>query len=298
MLNGFLITTKNFIKMNILITGANGQLGREMRALAVESPNNYIVTDIEELDITNAGDVMAMVKDNGVEVVINCAAYTNVDKAEDDRETADLINHKAVENLAIACKENDATLIHVSTDYVFSGDKNTPCCEDEPTKPLGVYGQTKLAGEQSIERVGCKALTFRTAWLYSIYGGNFVKTMQRLTAERDTLNVVFDQVGTPTHAGDLAALIYQLIEENRFGGHEGVYHFSNEGVCSWYDFAKEIAELSGNSCDIRPCHSDEFPSKVTRPAFSVLDKTKVKTTFKVTIPYWKDSLKRCINDLK
>ena len=200
--------------------------------------------------------------------------------------------------MAIVCKENDATLFHVSTDYVFSGNKNTPCREDEPTKPLGVYGQTKLAGEQSIERVGCKSLTFRTAWLYSIYGGNFVKTMQRLTAERDTLNVVFDQVGTPTHAGDLATLIYQLIEENSFAGHEGVYHFSNEGVCSWYDFAKEIAELSGNTCDICPCHSDEFPSKVTRPAFSVLDKTKVKTTFNVTVPYWKDSLKRCINDLK
>ena len=251
-----------------------------------------------ELDITNLDAIRRCVADNAINVIVNCAAYTNVDKAEDDVAMADLINNKAVENLAIACKEANATLFHVSTDYVFSGDKNTPCREDEPTNPLGVYGQTKLAGEQSIERVGCKALTSRTAWLYSIYGGNFVKTMQRLTAERDTLNVVFDQVGTPTHAGDLAALIYQLIEENRFAGHEGIYHFSNEGVCSWYDFAKEIAELSGNSCDIRPCHSDEFPSKVTRPAFSVLDKTKVKTTFQVTVPYWKDSLKRCINDLK
>ena len=284
--------------MNILITGANGQLGNEMRTISKESANTYLFTDVAELDITNLNAIRQCVADNAINVIVNCAAYTNVDKAEDDVAMADLINNKAVENLAIACKEANATLFHVSTDYVFSGDKNTPCREDEPTNPLGVYGQTKLAGEQSIERVGCKALTFRTAWLYSIYGGNFVKTMQRLTAERDTLNVVFDQVGTPTHAGDLAALIYQLIEENRFAGHEGIYHFSNEGVCSWYDFAKEIAELSGNSCDIRPCHSDEFPSKVTRPAFSVLDKTKVKTTFKVTVPYWKDSLKRCINDLK
>ena len=284
--------------MNILITGANGQLGNEMRFISKCSNNTYIFTDVAELDITNLNAIRECVKANAINVIVNCAAYTNVDKAEDDVELADLINNKAVENLAIVCKENDATLFHVSTDYVFSGDKNTPCREDEPTKPLGVYGQTKLAGEQSIERVGCKSLTFRTAWLYSIYGGNFVKTMQRLTAERDTLNVVFDQVGTPTHAGDLATLIYQLIEENSFAGHEGVYHFSNEGVCSWYDFAKEIAELSGNTCDICPCHSDEFPSKVTRPAFSVLDKTKVKTTFNVTVPYWKDSLKRCINDLK
>ena len=284
--------------MNILITGANGQLGNEMRTISKESANTYLFTDVAELDITNLGAIRQCVADNAIDVIVNCAAYTNVDKAEDDVAMADLINNKAVENLAIACKEANATLFHVSTDYVFSGDKNTPCREDEPTNPLGVYGQTKLAGEQSIERVGCKALTFRTAWLYSIYGGNFVKTMQRLTAERDTLNVVFDQVGTPTHAGDLAALIYQLIEKKRFVGHEGIYHFSNEGVCSWYDFAKEIAELSGNSCAIRPCHSDEFPSKVTRPAFSVLDKTKVKTTFQVTVPYWKDSLKRCINDLK
>ena len=230
MLNGFLITTKNFIKMNILITGANGQLGREMRALAVESPNNYIFTDIEELDITNAGDVMAMVKDNGVEVVINCAAYTNVDKAEDDRETADLINHKAVENLAIACKENDATLIHVSTDYVFSGDKNTPYCEDEPVKPHGVYGETKLAGEQAVVNSGCKGLIFRTAWLYSIHGNNFVKTMRRLTSERDALNVVFDQVGSPTFAGDLARLIFDITETGKYKGNEGIYHYSNEGV--------------------------------------------------------------------
>ena len=283
--------------MNILITGANGQLGNEMREISKNSPNNYVFTDVAELDITNLEAIRACVKANAVDVIVNCAAYTNVDKAEDDVEMANLINNTAVENLAIACKENDATLLHVSTDYVFSGDKNTPCREDEPTKPLGVYGQTKLDGELSIERVGAKALIFRTAWLYSIYGNNFVKTMRRLTSERDNLNVVFDQVGTPTHAGDLAALLYLLIEENRFAGNEGIYHFSNEGVCSWYDFAKEIAELSGNTCDIQPCHSDEFPSKVTRPAFSVLDKTKVKRTFNVTVPYWKDSLKKCINDL-
>ena len=283
--------------MNILITGANGQLGNEMREISKNSPNNYVFTDVAELDITNLEAIRACVKANAVDVIVNCAAYTNVDKAEDDVEMANLINNTAVENLAIACKENEATLLHISTDYVFSGDKNTPCREDEATKPLGVYGQTKLDGELSIERVGAKALIFRTAWLYSIYGNNFVKTMRRLTSERDNLNVVFDQVGTPTHAGDLAALLYLLIEENRFAGNEGIYHFSNEGVCSWYDFAKEIAELSGNTCDIQPCHSDEFPSKVTRPAFSVLDKTKVKRTFNVTVPYWKDSLKKCINDL-
>lgn len=283
---------------NILVTGANGQLGNEMRRLAEKTTSNrYIFTDIAELDITNLQAVRHCMTENQVTIVVNCAAYTNVDKAEDDFETADLINRKAVENLAIACKETEAVLIHVSTDYVFQGDRNLPCREDEPTNPLGVYGRTKLAGEQAIEQIGGKYLIFRTAWLYSSFGNNFVKTMRRLTSEREQLSVVFDQVGSPTYAGDLAMLIWHIIEEEKYNQHRGIYHFSNEGVCSWYDFAKEIASLSGKECDIRPCHSDEFPSKVKRPAFSVLDKTKVKKDFGYVVPYWKDSLIKCINEL-
>lgn len=283
--------------MNILVTGANGQLGNAMRLTAKNSSNHYLFTDVAELDITNLEAVREIVSNYRIQVIVNCAAYTNVDKAEDDFEAADLINHKAVENLAVAAKEQDATLIHVSTDYVFKGDKCIPCSEMWETEPLGVYGITKLAGERSIQESGCKYLIFRTAWLYSAFGKNFVKTMQRLTSEKDTLKVVFDQVGTPTYANDLAQIIYKVIEENLLD-QQGIYHFSNEGVCSWYDFAKEICELSGNQCDIQPCHSDEFPSKVERPHFSVLDKTKVKNTFRITIPYWKDSLKKCIEELK
>ena len=281
-----------------MVTGANGQLGNEMRRLAEKTTSNrYIFTDIAELDITNLQAVRHCMTENQVTIVVNCAAYTNVDKAEDDFETADLINRKAVENLAIACKETEAVLIHVSTDYVFQGDRNLPCREDEPTNPLGVYGRTKLAGEQAIEQIGGKYLIFRTAWLYSSFGNNFVKTMRRLTSEREQLSVVFDQVGSPTYAGDLAMLIWHIIKEEKYNQHRGIYHFSNEGVCSWYDFAKEIASLSGKECDIRPCHSDEFPSKVKRPAFSVLDKTKVKKDFGYVVPYWKDSLIKCINEL-
>lgn len=283
--------------MNILITGANGQLGNEMRRVSAVSSNHYIFTDVAELDITNPDAIRKMVNDNHIEVIVNCAAYTNVDKAEDDYEMADLLNNKAVENLAAAAKVVDATLIHVSTDYVFQGDRNIPCCEDWETNPLGVYGKTKLAGEQSLQRVGCNYLIFRTAWLYSSFGKNFVKTMQQLTADRDSLKVVFDQVGTPTYARDLADVIFKVIEEELFDK-QGIYHFSNEGVCSWYDFAKEICALSGNTCDIQPCHSDEFPSKVKRPHFSVLDKTKLKSTFNIKVPYWKDSLIKCINELK
>ena len=282
--------------MNILVTGANGQLGNEMQRVAKTSSNHYIFTDVAQLDITDREAVLRAVKDNSIQVIVNCAAYTNVDRAEDDRETADLINNKAVENLATAARENDATLIHISTDYVFKGDRCTPCREDWETDPLGVYGITKLAGEKSIERTGCRHIIIRTAWLYSPFGKNFVKTMQKLTAEKDSLKVVFDQVGTPTYAGDLADAIARIIETGQLGK-QGIYHFSNEGVCSWYDFAREICELSGNTCDIRPCHSDEFPSKVKRPHFSVLDKTKIKDTFGIEIPYWKDSLKKCIREL-
>lgn len=282
--------------MNILITGANGQLGNEMRRIAQSSRNHYIFTDVAELDITDIDAIRDIMKMQRISVVVNCAAYTNVDKAEDDEQTADLLNNKAVENLAIVSKENNATLIHISSDYVFKGDKNVPLAEVEPTNPLGAYGRTKLEGEKSIQRVGCKYIIFRTAWLYSKFGKNFVKTMQKLTAEKDSLKVVFDQVGTPTYAGDLADIISYIIEKDLLDK-QGIYHFSNEGVISWYDFAKEICELSDNTCDIQPCHSNEFPSKVQRPHFSVLDKTKVKETFGVIIPYWKDSLIKCIKEL-
>lgn len=294
------ISIQNLNKMkNVLVTGANGQLGNEMRRLGSISPNNYIFTDVAELDITDKAAVAQFVATNSVDVIVNCAAYTNVDKAEDDQATAELINATAVANLAEAVKAVDGTLIHVSTDYVFGTDGNTPRTEDMPTAPLGVYGVTKLHGEQAIAASGCKALIFRTAWLYSEFGNNFLKTMLRLTAERPALNVVFDQVGTPTYAGDLAVLIFSIIEYGTYEGNEGIYHFSNEGVCSWYDFATEIAAAAGRTeCRINPCHSDEFPSKVTRPPYSVLDKTKVKRTFDVEIPHWRESMIHCINRLK
>ncbi|MDO5461442.1 MAG: dTDP-4-dehydrorhamnose reductase [Bacteroidales bacterium] len=285
--------------MNILVTGANGQLGNEMRRLGAVSPNNYIFTDVAELDITDATAVSEAVKENGIEIIVNCAAYTNVDKAESDEATAVLINATAVANLAAAMKEVGGTLFHVSTDYVFGIDGNTPRREDMPTAPLGVYGRTKLMGEEAIEKSGCKALIFRTAWLYSEYGNNFLKTMMRLTAEREQLNVVFDQVGTPTYAGDLALAIFSIIEAGVYAGNEGIYHFSNEGVCSWYDFAVEIAAAAGNTdCRIEPCHSSEFPSPVTRPPYSVLDKTKIKKTFDIDIPHWRESMEYCIKRIK
>ena len=285
--------------MNILVTGANGQLGNEMRRLGAVSPNNYIFTDVAELDITDATAVSEAVKGNGIEIIVNCAAYTNVDKAESDEATAVLINATAVANLAAAMKEVEGTLFHVSTDYVFGIDGNTPRREDMPTAPLGVYGRTKLMGEEAIEKSGCKALIFRTAWLYSEYGNNFLKTMLRLTAEREQLNVVFDQVGTPTYAGDLALAIFSIIEAGVYPGNEGIYHFSNEGVCSWYDFAVEIAAAAGNTdCRISPCHSSEFPSPVTRPPYSVLDKTKIKKTFDIDIPHWRESMEYCIKRIK
>lgn len=286
--------------MNILVTGANGQLGNCIRNAAKGSKDNYIFTDVAELDITDAAAVAKAVKDNDINVIVNCAAYTNVDKAESDKNFAELLNAEAVANLANAIKENDGTLIHVSTDYVFGGDPyNTPCREDQKGTPTGVYGLTKLHGEQAIEASGCKALIFRTAWLYSEYGKNFVKTMLNLTSTKPELKVVFDQTGTPTYAQDLADAIHHIIENRRFEGNEGIYHYSNEGVCSWFDLTKTIAEIAGNSgCDIKPCHSDEFPSPVKRPAYSVLDKTKFKNTFGLRVPYWTDSLKVCINNLK
>ena len=283
--------------MNILVTGSNGQLGSEIRSITTDTTHKYIFTDVAELDITNLSRIRQAIADNAIDVVINCAAYTNVDGAESDETKANLINNMAVCLLATVCKEVDATLIHISTDYVFDGRNNIPYTEEMATKPIGVYGRTKLAGERAVINSGCRYIIIRTSWLYSRFGNNFVKTMQRLTAERDTLNVVFDQVGTPTYAADLAQLIVKIIDENMLDK-QGIYHFSNEGVCSWYDFAVEISRLSGNSCVITPCHSDEFPSKVKRPHFSVLDKHKVKQTFEAQIAHWKISLEEYFSCLR
>ena len=293
--------------MNILVTGANGQLGNEMRIVTKGSKDKYIFTDVVEiegqettiLDITNLEAIRKMVKDYDVKVIVNCAAYTNVDKAETDQEFCELLNAKAPENLAVAMKEVDGLLVHVSTDYVFGGDPyNTPCKEDQKGTPTGVYGLTKLHGEQNIQKSGVDYLVFRTAWLYSEFGKNFVKTMMNLTSTKPQLKVVFDQVGTPTYAFDLASAIFDIVENRKYQSNTGIYHYSNEGVTSWYDFTKMIAEIAGNKdCDIEPCHSEEFPSPVKRPAFSVLDKSKVKKTFGLNVPYWTDSLKKCMNNL-
>lgn len=286
--------------MNILVTGANGQLGSCIRDKAAGSSNKYIFTDVAELDITDRDAVKKMADENNIDLIINCAAYTNVEKAEDDAAFAEVLNAGAVRNLAEVMAERGGKLIHVSTDYVFGGNSgNTPRNEEEPANPTGVYGVTKLHGEQAVEESGVKAIILRTAWLYSEYGNNFVKTMLKLTSEKPELNVVFDQCGTPTYAGDLADAIVEIIEENKFDGNEGIYHFSNEGVCSWYDFTKEIARQAGHdNCDIQPCHSDEFPSKVVRPSYSVLDKTKYKKTFGKKIPYWTDALAVCLERMK
>lgn len=281
--------------LNVLVTGADGQLGREMRTLGAHSRHRYLFTDVAELDITDAESVMQFVEREKIHAIVNCAAYTNVDRAEEDPVTADRINHLAVANLARAAKAQDATLFHISTDYVFGGTGNVPFREEDPTAPLGVYGVTKLKGERAIVESGCKYLILRTAWLYSPYGRNFMKTMLQLTEQKPELQVVFDQVGTPTCAADLARVIYERIESVDYAGEEGIYHFTNEGVCSWYDFAHAIAALSGHTaCRLSPCHSSEFPSKVRRPNFSVLDKSKIKERFGITIPHWHDSLKRCL----
>jgi len=346
--------------MNILVTGANGQLGNEMRIVAKDAKDKYIFTDVcdehpesiamlqklagedvdcstVKLDITNIDAIRAMVQQHDVKVIINCAAWTNVDGAEDPEkyEFVELLNAKAPENLAIAMKEVNGLLVHISTDYVFGGDPyNTPCKEDQKGTPTGIYGLTKHHGEQAIQNVGCNHVIIRTAWLYSEFGKNFVKTMLNLTATKPQLKVVFDQVGTPTYAYDLAMAIKTVIED--YSEHEsyksseyssnssnscskvkydktGIYHFSNEGVCSWFDFTKMIQQIAlelgyyeslpkqgdlEGHCDIQPCHSDEFPSPVKRPAYSVLDKTKIKGTFEIKIPYWTDSLKHCLNQLK
>lgn len=290
--------------MNILVTGANGQLGNEIQKISKHSQDHYIFTDVcdgyEKLDITNLDAIRQMVAQLDVKCIINCAAWTNVDAAETAGDIVEQLNAKAPENLAMAMKEVEGLLVHISTDYVFGGDPyNTPCREDQKGSPTGVYGQTKLHGEQRILATGVKHIIIRTAWLYSEFGKNFVKTMLSLTATKPQLKVVFDQCGTPTYAGDLADVIYDIIENRKFDNNEGIYHFSNEGVCSWYDFTKVIAQMAGHTtCDIQPCHSDEFPSPVKRPAYSVLDKSKIKDTFGITIPYWTDSLRKCIAALQ
>ena len=330
--------------MTILVTGANGQLGNEMRIVSIGSKDKYIFTDVcdehpesiemlhklagdgidtttTKLDITNLDAIREMVKENDVKVIVNCAAWTNVDGAEDPEkyELVELLNVKAPENLAVAMKEVGGLLVHISTDYVFGGDPyNTPCKEDQKGTPTGVYGLTKLHGEYNIQATGVDYLIFRTAWLYSEFGKNFVKTMLNLTATKPQLKVVFDQVGTPTYARDLADAILVALEDYKLSlntqppracslssertlnyAKSGIYHFSNEGVCSWFDFTKMIAEIAGNNnCDIQPCHTDEFPSPVKRPAFSVLDKSKVKDTFGIKVPYWTDSLINCVGKLQ
>jgi hypothetical protein len=289
--------------MNILVTGANGQLGNEIQIVSKKSTNHYIFTDVcegyQNLDITNLEAIRKAVKENDVKCIINCAAWTNVDKAETAGDIVEILNAVAPENLAKAMKEVGGLLVHVSTDYVFGGDPyNTPCKEDMKGTPTGVYGLTKLHGEEKIQAVGCDHIILRTAWLYSEFGNNFVKTMLNLTATKPQLKVVFDQTGTPTYAGDLADAIFDIVENKKFEGHSGIYHFSNEGVCSWYDFTIKIAQIAGHTaCNIQPCHSDEFPSPVKRPAYSVLDKTKIKETFGIQIPYWEDSLKKCMANM-
>ena len=278
-------------------------MGNEIQIVSRKSTNYYIFTDVcegyQNLDITNLEAVRKAVKENDVKCIINCAAWTNVDKAETAGDIVEILNAVAPENLAKAMKEVGGLLVHVSTDYVFGGDPyNTPCKEDMKGTPTGVYGLTKLHGEEKIQAVGCDHIILRTAWLYSEFGNNFVKTMLNLTATKPQLKVVFDQTGTPTYAGDLADAIFDIVENKKFEGHSGVYHFSNEGVCSWYDFTIKIAQIAGHTaCNIQPCHSDEFPSPVKRPAYSVLDKTKIKETFGIQIPYWEDSLKKCMANM-
>ena len=283
--------------MNILVTGANGQLGNEMQVLARENlQHTYFFTDVQELDICDEQAVYAYVSEHKIDIIVNCAAYTAVDKAEDNVELCDKLNNIAPGYLARAAQANGAAMIQVSTDYVFDGTAHIPYTVEEPTCPASVYGSTKLAGEQNVMDHCEKAMVIRTAWLYSIYGNNFVKTMIRLGQERDSLGVIFDQIGTPTYANDLAQAIFAAINK---GVVRGIYHFSDEGVCSWYDFTVAIHRLAGiASCKVKPLHTADYPAKAPRPHYSVLDKTKIKDTFGIEIPHWEESLKRCINQLR
>ena len=282
---------------NILITGANGQLGNEMRVLSAEHPEYaYFFTDVEELNICNEQAVMDFVEDHQIHVIVNCAAYTAVDNAEDNVEFCTKLNADAVGYLAKAAEANGAEFIQISTDYVFDGTAHTPYVETEPTCPDSVYGRTKLEGEQNTLSFCTRSMVIRTAWLYSTFGNNFVKTMIRLGKERDSLGVIFDQIGAPTYARDLAHAIFAAISQ---GVVPGVYHFSNEGICSWYDFTKAIHRLAGiTACKVKPLHTEEYPTKAKRPHYSVLDKTKIKETYHIEIPYWMDSLQGCIAELE
>ena len=281
---------------NILITGANGQLGNEMRVLSAENKEyNYFFTDVAELDICDAKAILDFVKANDINVIVNCAAYTAVDNAEDNVELCTKLNADAVGYLAEAAEANGAEFIQISTDYVFDGTAHTPYKETEPTCPNSVYGNTKLAGEQNALTRCTRSMVIRTAWLYSTFGNNFVKTMIRLGKERDSLGVIFDQIGTPTYARDLARAIFAAIRQ---GVVPGIYHFSNEGVCSWYDFTKAIHRLAGiTTCHVKPLHTSEYPTKASRPHYSVLDKTKIKSTYGIEVPHWEDSLRNCISQM-
>lgn len=281
--------------LNILVTGSDGQLGRSLQRFGGVSSDRYLFTDVAELDITDAAAVQAFVAAHRPEVIVNCAAWTNVERAEEDEPAADRLNRLGVQHLAEAAAASGATLFHISTDYVFDGRASVPYTEDAPAAPLGAYGRTKLGGERAVVQSGCKHLIFRTAWLYSEYGNNFLKTMLRLTAEREFLNVVFDQIGTPTYAGDLALAIFSIIEGRHYTGREGLYHFTDEGVASWYDFAVEIAAAVGHdNCRIQPCRTADFPTRAVRPAYSVLDKSRLKRTFGIEIPHWRESVRYCL----
>ena len=291
--------------MNILVTGANGQLGTELRNVSAGLKDfRFVFTDVNELpdvettllDITNPDAVRVVVRSEKPDVIINCAAYTNVEKAEEDIPFAELLNSGAPANLAAAAAESGATLIHVSTDYVFSGEGCTPVRESDSPAPASVYGSTKLSGEKAVERSGCNYIILRTAWLYSPYGKNFVKTMKEKTSPEGSLKVVYDQVGSPTYARDLAEAIMHIITSGQTSK-KGIYHYSNEGAISWFDFACEIRDLTGGKASIKPCLTSEFPTKARRPHYSVLDKALFRETFGIEVPYWKDSLKKCISRL-
>lgn len=292
----FLINDQSIVMANILVTGANGQLGSELRKIGFGAVDEVFFTDVAELDITDYAAVEKFVKDNEIDTIINCAAYTSVDKAEEEPELAAKINTEAVANLAKAAAKEDCLLIHISTDYVFDGTGIVPYTEKDKPCPVSVYGRTKLAGEQAILKSGCFHIIIRTAWLYSTFGNNFVKTMIRLAGERPEITVVSDQVGTPTYAGDLARAIVNIMRNEERIEHEGVYHFSNEGICSWYDFAKEIIRLSGKECKVIPVTTAEYPTKTKRPAYSVLDKAKIKHILGIEVPEWKEALGRMMEE--
>lgn len=283
---------------NILVTGANGQLGSELRKIGFTILDDVFFTDLADLDITDYAAVSKYVEEKEIDTIVNCAAYTAVDRAEDEPELAAKVNTEAVANLARVCHEQDCLLIHVSTDYVFDGSGEKPYTEKDKTCPVSVYGKTKLAGEEAVKNSRCWYIIIRTAWLYSSFGNNFVKTILRLAGERDEINVVADQIGTPTYAEDLARAIASIMENDERIEHEGIYHFSNEGVCSWYDFATEVVKMSGLSCKVNPVTTAEYPTKTERPAYSVLDKTKIKKTFEIRIPEWQEALGRCLEEIK